>query len=173
MRATTFALIAAVGALAACGSRDSRARSRSADSSATAEAPLVRERPGETTITSTDGNIELALRADTVAMRLSKRVLDEADAKLDNKRSDSKLGAMIENVVKSAVKSGLSTEVSYRLDEIKDARYEDGAIRFDYVKRHDLSFENVKQDKRPVLEMFRPDDAERFVGLVNAAKSKR
>jgi len=83
---------------------------------------------------------------------------------------DSGLSGSIERLVKSTVQSALSQQVSYPLSEIREARYENGEIKLDVRGRQPRLFTNTKVGGKRLMESFRPDDAQRFVGAVNARK---
>jgi hypothetical protein len=132
----------------------------------------ARDASSAVVITTYDGNVDLGLDRDTVFMRLSDRVLTKARKGLDTQTTADGFGAWIEKTVKGKVAEALQHRIAYPLDDIDDVRYEHGAIRFTYRDRHPLSFEELKIDKRPVLESFTPDDARRFVAAVRAAKRR-
>lgn len=175
--------VATIALVVGCRKADS-ARDASAPASAPPGVPSASSAPaaprtpraGDLTIITTDSAVALSLEGDTVAMRLSDKVLAQArhDMEKDKDHRDSSaFGASIERMVKSTVSSALGTRITYALTDLDDVRYDGGAIKFDYRRRkHLMSFESVKPNKRPALESFEPVDARRFVAAVRAAKGK-
>jgi hypothetical protein len=178
MRTRTLVLALVAAGLAAAGCRPSASAGDAAEAAKedTAGAGAMLEAPepqpvDSIEITTTAGTVTLGLARDTVYMRLSDATLEMAARGLDTAEARSGgVGARIERMVKSSVRSMLRQRISYALADIEDVRYEDGAITFRYRDERTLSFEDVKSDDRPVLESFSPPDAARFVAAVRAAK---
>jgi hypothetical protein len=165
--AYSVCLVASLGiTLYGCGK--SRAEERPATSNV--------ERSDEVAITTRDGNVVLALTsANTVAMRLSdslrKYVNEEVAREFANDSADSRFGRWIQRTTADLVAKGTALEFAVPVHEIKDVRYEDGEIRFDYTARRKLQFSSFNKDGRSPLNDFRPEDAERFVEAVRKAAS--
>jgi hypothetical protein len=51
---------------------------------------------------------------------------------------------------------------------VKDVRYTDGRIEFEWNERPTRLLDQTKVNGKPFLESFRPADAERFVAAVRA-----
>jgi hypothetical protein len=134
--------------------------------------------PREMSMTTEGGEVVLALRADSVVMRLSDSTLAEVRAETDTgdvEGDPASVAARLERLVKSGVQKALSKEIAVSVDRIEEIRYEDGRIVMRVEKAPKvLNFESVKVgDNRPVLASFPPDDARRFVAAVRAAKARR
>ena len=124
--------------------------------------------PDAIAIVTTDGSMMLAVRADSIRMRLSDSVLAEASKGLDSSTAKGDgFSASIEKFVKKTVKSGLGMELTVAISTLKDARVEHGAIVLENKSGSTKSvFSSTKVDKKPLLESFSAADAERFVKAV-------
>lgn len=179
-----FALaLCCVSALAACSfERKQESSSPATAEGASAATPsdpsrkVEAEPTADIAIETRDGNVVLALGEDEVFMRLSDKALAEASKELktrDTDPKDTKVGAMIEDMVKKGIEKAINSRIVYQLHEIRDVRYEDGEIRFEYRDKHVMSFETFKgEDDENVMSRFRPDDARRFVSAVKQALRK-
>lgn len=138
---------------------------------------------GSVSMTSTDGAVVMSLRHDSVVVAFSdsvrNKVKSEVDKSMKEEAYDKDAGAvgeLIKGVVQKSVTAGLGEIFDkargFEVSSVKDVRYKDGAIEFDYVKEPTWTFKDMKLDKRPVLESFHPADAARFVGAVRAHLSK-
>jgi len=138
---------------------------------------------GSVSMTSTDGAVVMSLRHDSVVVAFSdsvrNKVKSEVDKSMKEEARDKDAGAvgeLIKGVVQKSVTAGLGEIFDkargFEVSSVKDVRYKDGAIEFDYVKEPTWTFKDMKLDKRPVLESFHPADAARFVGAVRAHLSK-
>ena len=165
MRPAIAGLLAAALLLVSCRHRDadhSAAASASSSASGAASADDVR-------IQTTTGELDLALVGDTISAGLAQRALEKAREATDTaKVSATGLGGSIERLVKSSVQQGLSSRVAFPVSAVKDVRYEDGRIQFEWNERPTRLFEQTKVNGKPFLESFRPDDAQRFVDAVRA-----
>jgi hypothetical protein len=173
-------LLAAAAALAACkgDKSDAAVITPGEGTLEPAQRPTTAANPDAVVITSENGAVSMGLGQDAVWMQLSDSVRQLASAKLardsaasQGRDKGSALGAMIERTVKQSVHSMLNKRIDVPLSSIEDVRYEDGEIVFDYAgSRPLLNFESVKVDDRKVLQSFPPDEAQRFVAAVRAAK---
>ena len=134
---------------------------------------------GSVSMTSTDGAAVMSLRHDSVVVAFSDSIRNvvktEVAKSMKEEAKDKDEGAvaeLIKGVVQKSVTAGLGEifdkSRGFPVSSVKDVRYEDGAIRFDYVKEPAWTFKDMKLDKRPILESFHPADAARFVGAVRA-----
>lgn len=131
--------------------------------------------PNAIAIVTLDGSMTLAVRADSIRMRLSDSVLAEASKSLDSSSAkEDGFGASIEKFVKKTVKSGLGMELTVAISTLKDARVEHGVIVLETKSGSTKSvFEGTKVDKKPLLESFSAADAERFVKAVKERIANR
>ncbi|MFL5579760.1 MAG: hypothetical protein ACJ8AO_05250 [Gemmatimonadaceae bacterium] len=133
------------------------------------------DRPADSlTIHNRDGSVDLGLANGAVWMALSDSVRAKVRADMVRDTADTAgggIGGLIERTVKQNVRGLLEQRITRPLDDIRDVRYQDGRIVFDYSGSSLVKFENIKVNKgEPVLASFREDDARRFVAEVRRAK---
>jgi hypothetical protein len=158
----SIALVATALLLIACSRRDTEeARGGSA-------APVASS-AGDVRIQTTSAQLDLALTGDTISAGLAPDALETARRATDSASvSGSGLGPSIERMVKSTVQSAVSSRVRFPVSAVKDVRYRNGAIEFEWNERPTRLFEQTKVNGKPFLESFAPGDAERFVRAVRA-----
>ena len=122
-------------------------------------------------IRTTDGAIQLGLARDTVYMGLTDSVLTLArnDMARDTEETKNVIAGTIEKFVKKSVSSALQTRLKYPLTDLDSATYSNGAIKFAYRDKRRMAFEDVSQNGHKALQSFTPEDAQRFVSVVNSA----
>jgi hypothetical protein len=129
-------------------------------------------RAGDVRIVTQDNGIDLAMLGDSISTGLSASALAKVRRETDTTTvRGSGFGASIERMVKSTVSSAIGTRVSFPLSAVKAVRYEGGAIRFDWTGKPLTLFDHSVVNGRPVLESFRPEDAQHFVDAVMARKA--
>jgi len=160
---------AAAITLTACG-RDERKVSPHLVSRDTVARQLA---PGDVRILSADSSIELAVIGDSVVGGFGKKVLDQIKEKTDtNAVSGSGFGASIEKLVKTSVAGALSKEMEYPIASIRDVKYEDGRLDFYAEDGSRMRFFENKHDSKPdSANVFRAEDAQRFIDAFHARKS--
>jgi hypothetical protein len=162
MRALPAALFAAVLATAGCSHDRNDARPSPPPVVSGGSAADVR-------IQTTSAQLDLALTGDTISAGLAGDALAKARQATDTLGVHATgLGGSIERMVKSTVQSAVTHRVTFPVSDVRDVRYEDGEIRFDWNRKPTNLFEQTKVNGRPFLASFRPDDAERFVQAVRA-----
>lgn len=137
---------------------------------------------GSVSMTTRNGALVMSLRHDSIVVAFSdsirRKVRSEVTASTDkHDAAESAIGEVVRGVVKSAV-TGALTEVfdkarGFPVSTLRDVRYEDGAMRFDYLREPAWTFDSFKVDDEPLLEQFHPADAARFVGAVRAQLRRR
>lgn len=126
---------------------------------------------GEVRIVTADSGVDLMLVRDSISGGLSEATLAKIRQSVDTTSVKSTgIGASIEKLVKSTVTSAVGTRVVVPLSAVKDVRYEEGRLQFDWNGKPTKIFDNTKVNGKPVMESFRPDDARRFVDAVRARK---
>lgn len=126
--------------------------------------------PGDIRIVNEDNAVELTLVGDRITAGLSDQVVNKVRRELDTTgRNESGIGANIANMVKGAVANSIGSRVAFPLSDVKDVRYEDGRLVFEWKKEHRI-FDQSKVNGKRTDESFRPDDARRFVDAVRARK---
>ena len=180
MRPSTYAV--ALGGLllaGACsrGSDDER-RAQRRDEKPDAHVSIMRSAdgaralgPGDVRIVTTDSGIDLALIGDSISTGLSQRAVARVREETDTTKVDGGgFAAGIEKMVKGSVQSAIGTRVAFPISGVRDARYENGRIVFDWNGKSPGVFDNTKINGKPLLASFTPADAQRFVDAVRARK---
>jgi mRNA-degrading endonuclease HigB of HigAB toxin-antitoxin module len=158
----------------ACGRRDANDRGgvESQGNVAHRDSALVLG-PGDVRIVNEDSSVEMAVVGQQIVVRLSDKTMEKVRRETDTTAlKDSGFAASIEKVVKRTVQSALGQQFTYPLTDVRDAKYEDGAIVLDVKGKQPRLLANTKFNGRKLLESFRPDDAKRFVAAVNAKKAR-
>ena len=137
-------------------------------------------------MTST-GAMLMRLRHDSVLVGFSdslrRSVKHDVDTSFKKDASDEESSAL-GRVVKSAVQATVQTTLNEVFDkergfpvaDLKDARYEDGKIVFQYRTKEatpTIRPDKISNDGKPFLSQFHPADAARFVGAVRARMGAR
>lgn len=165
MRSATPGLLAAALLLASC-SRHGDADRAAATTSSSSASPSA---PGDIRIQTTANELDLALVGDTISAGLAPSALEKARQATDTARvTGTGIGGSIERLVKRSVQEGLSKRVAFPVSAVKDVRYQDGRIEFEWNERPTRLVDQTKVNGKPFLESFRPDDAQRFVDAVRA-----
>lgn len=125
--------------------------------------------PGAVSIRTNDHRMTLTLARDTVSMGLSDSVLADVKRQMAKDTSDHGIAGAFSGFIKKTVSSALHGRVAYPVQDIQDAKYENGRIVFTYRQPREMKFEDVSTDHNKVLTMFPPDDAKRFVAAVDSA----
>lgn len=193
-------LLAAVALTTACSHRDDTASANTAESDsiaatvnsagrvvqrAAARAGVVTtaptNAPGAVVIHTTDNKMTLTLAHDTVSMGLSDSVLADVKQKMASDTNQHGLAGAFSGFIKKTVSSALHSRVAYPVQDIQDAKYENGRIEFTYRQPREMKFEDVTLDHgdmkvgggnahdRKALDSFAPADAQRFVQAVDSA----
>ncbi|HEX4469047.1 MAG TPA: hypothetical protein VH080_05910 [Gemmatimonadaceae bacterium] len=161
----------AVVIAAACGGRDSDDRgSAQVQGNVAHRDSALTLGPGDVRIVNEDSSVEMAVVGQQIVVRLSDKTMDKVRRETDTTHTDSGFGGSIERIVKSTVQSALGQQWTYPLTDVRDAKYEDGAIEFDVNGKQPRLLANTKFNGKKLLESFRPDDARRFVDAVNKKK---
>jgi hypothetical protein len=164
----------AVLVVAACGRRDANDRGgvESQGNLTHRDSALVLG-PGDVRIVNEDSSVEMAVVGQQIVARLSDKVMDKVRRETDTTglKDSAGFAASIQKMVKRTVQSALGQQITYPLTEVRDAKYENGAIVLDGNGNQPRLFANTKFNGRKLLESFRPDDAKRFVAAVNAKKA--
>ena len=175
MRHPRCLLLLILAASAACRHQDAddtvRMNMSRPPATVASDVPLA---AGDIRITSADGNVDLALIADSISGGLSQSALAKVRRETDtNAVQGSDFGASIEKMVKGTVQSALRTRVSFPLSAVREVRYDGKRLVFDWTGKAQPGFGHVNVDHKDVLESFTPDDAQRFVIAVRARQRER
>jgi hypothetical protein len=125
--------------------------------------------PGDLRIYNRDSTVDVILMGNSILAGLSPKTIakvkDAVNAKTSGETTG--IGGSIAQIVKTSVASAIGTHASYPLNQIRDIRYEDNTIVFEWKNgdEHEL-FSNTKVDGEKVSRTFAEDDAERFIAAV-------
>jgi len=125
--------------------------------------------PGDMRIYNRDSTVDLILAGNRILAGLSPKTIAKVKDAVSSKTAGETtgIGGSIAQIVKTSVASAIGTHASYPISEIRDIRYEDNTIVFDWKNgdKHEL-FTNTKVDGEKVSRTFRQEDAERFIEAV-------
>jgi hypothetical protein len=131
--------------------------------------------PGDLRIFNSDSAVDLTLQGDKILAGLSPKMVAKIRAELDTSGAGDTggLGGNIAKIVKTTVASTIGTHAAFPLADIRDVRYENGALIFDWKDggTHEL-FGSVKVNQGKVSNSFRAEDAARFIAAVRARKGE-
>ncbi len=125
--------------------------------------------PGDMRIYNRDSSVDLILAGNNVLAGLSPKTIakvkDAVNAKTAGETTG--FGGSIAQIVKTSVASAIGTHASYPVSEIRDIRYDDNTIVFEWKNgdEHEM-FSNTKVDGEKVSRTFSQEDAERFIAAV-------
>ena len=131
--------------------------------------------PDDIAITTTSGAMTLAVRSDSIRMRMSYSARNKVTAELKNGPSDtaSGMGAWIARKAKGMAAKGLSMEMSMPIANVESAAVDkNGAIVIIYKGGVSDPFANTKVNQTPLMSAFARADAERFAALVSSKVRK-
>ena len=164
--APSFRALALAVSLAACG--------RGGDANVDVNMSGPARGPDDLAITTTSGGMTLAVRADSMRMRLADSMRNKVTAELrtDNADTGAGFGAWIARKAKSVAADGMNLEMSVPIADVEKATVENGRIVLTFRSGVANPFEGTKVDKTPLLEAFSAADAEKFVAMVRAKLRK-
>ena len=125
--------------------------------------------PGDMRIYNRDSSVDLILAGNNILAGLSPKTIAKVKDAVNAKTSGETTGfsGSIAQIVKSSVASAIGTHASYPVSEIRDIRYEDNTIVFEWKNgdEHQL-FSNTTVQGEKVSRTFPQADAERFIAAV-------
>ena len=125
--------------------------------------------PGDMRIYNRDSSVDLILAGNNILAGLSPKTIakvkDEVNAKTAGETTG--FGGSIAQIVKSSVASAIGTHASFPVNEIRDIRYENNTIVFEWKNgdKHELFSSTTVQGEK-VSHTFRQEDAEQFIAAV-------
>jgi len=134
--------------------------------------------PGDVRVYNADSSVDMILQGEKVLVGLSPKTIAKVRQELDTSNakdtSGGAFGASISQLVKKTVANAIGTHVVYPLADIRDVRYDNGRLVFDWTDggQHQL-FGKMNVNGRDVSNTFRSDEAQRFIDAVHARKSAR
>lgn len=130
--------------------------------------------PGDVRIVTVGDGFDLALIGDSISSGLSRTTLAMMRRETDSATvGGSGFGADLEKLVKGKVQQAVATRVSVPLSAVREVRYEQGALIFDWNGKPPALFAQTKINGKSFLESFTPDDARRFADAVRLRKGRR
>ena len=129
--------------------------------------------PGDIRIFDADSAVDLTLMGDKILAGLSPKTVAQVKSEID-KSADadtSGLGGSISQIVKRSVAGAIGTHAVFPLSDIRDIRYENSQIVFDWVDggKHEL-FGSTRVNGNKGSKSFNREDAMRFIQAVRARK---
>jgi len=125
--------------------------------------------PGDMRIYNRDSSVDVILAGNAILAGLSPKTIAKVKDEVNSKTSGETtgIGGSIAQIVKSSVASAIGTHASYPLNELRDIRYEDETIVFEWKNGDDHElFSNTKVNGQKVSHTFAQEDAERFIAAV-------
>ena len=151
----------------------SSSREKHANVKVEMQAPPDSLSPGDLRIYNTDSTVDLVLRGRDILAGLSPKMVSQINAKIDTStaKDSTGLGAGIASIVKKSVAGAIGTHAVFPISDIRDIRYEDDQIIFDWNDgRKHMIFENTNVNGKKASRSFREEDAQRFIEAVKARK---
>ncbi len=138
------------------------------------EAPPDSLGPGDLLIQNADSSVDLILAGDRIWAGLSPKTVAKVRRQMDtSQRSDTGLGGSIAKLVKTGVAGAIDKHAVYRLSDLRDVRYENGRLIFDWKSGgHDTMFQNTRVNGDRADGTFSKEDAERFIAAVHARQKQ-
>jgi hypothetical protein len=131
--------------------------------------------PNDLRVYSADSSVDLILMGDKILAGLSPITVAKVKSQLDNSasRDTSGIGGSISAMVKKSVAGAIGTHAVFPVADIRDIRYEDQQIVFDWKDggKHQL-FGNTNVNGHKASSSFRPEDAQRFIEAVRARMAR-
>jgi hypothetical protein len=129
--------------------------------------------PGDIRIFDADSAVDLTLQGDKILAGLSPKTIAQVKGEIDKSTDGDTagLGASISQIVKRSVAGAIGTHAVFPLSDIKDIRYENDQIVFDWADggKHEI-FGGTKVNGSSKSKSFRKEDAMRFIQAVRARK---
>lgn len=123
-------------------------------------------------IHSDDGALRMGLTDEFVYFALSDSVLAEARVEMAADSPPDGIGGTIAGIVKGGVSRALRFRARYHVDDIRDIRWENGRMVFDFVDP-DRRITSLDVDDRPLDEIFTEEDVRAFGEHFRQVKRQR
>ena len=120
-----------------------------------------------------NGAVKMGLTRERVYIEVSEAVREHVDERIAEgmEEGDSRIARSIENAVRRGVRSAMSIDIEFDVDEIRDVEYRGGELVFDFVNDEERSLDNIRIDDEPVMRSFPPGDARAFVDAFRRVKA--
>lgn len=158
--------IAALILLTAC-----EGNARFSDAEEDTAATIDADRDDRYAIYSRGGEVKLGLTDEAIYYRLSDSLLQEVDREMARETEGRDgIGGAIADAVTGGVSDLLRHQMEYRVEDIRDLRYQDGQIAITFEDGTTETPDVESEDGEPV---FPQDDAERFIDAFRKVKQAR
>ncbi|NIP82272.1 MAG: hypothetical protein GWM90_24850 [Gemmatimonadetes bacterium] len=118
--------------------------------------------PDRHAMLSEDGNVKMGLTDEFVYFALSERALEEARAEMREEADKEGVEGFFGGVLEKTVGKALGFRAKYPVAEIRDIRWEDGAMRIDFMDPDRSLDRSFRVDDEPVAEAFSEEDVRAF-----------
>ncbi|MEI6812707.1 MAG: hypothetical protein WCL36_00850 [bacterium] len=147
----------------ACGGSDTPTKDTVVMSMPSAQ----RTEPEDIAITTTDGSMTMAVRGDSLRLRLSDATREKVRAELDTSKVEGNgFGARISKALKSKVSAGIGVEMAIPLSTIKDARLNGSRLVIESTQTGKELFDGTQAGGKPLGDAFSSEDAKRLIDFL-------
>jgi hypothetical protein len=122
-------------------------------------------------IVSRDGQAMLLLMDTTIVAQMTDRGLARINSREQTDTIKSAASRMVARMALGALVPFFDHGIAYHLRDLADARYADGRLLLIRANGDDV-FRDVEIGKGPLMESFRPADAEAFAAQARAARAR-
>ncbi|MBW3552691.1 MAG: hypothetical protein KY466_04225 [Gemmatimonadetes bacterium] len=124
-------------------------------------------------IRSDDGAVRMGLTDDVVYFALSDSVRAVARAEMEDDTPREGIAGSIAGAVRGGVSRALAFRAKYPVAEIRDIRWEDGRMTFDFEDPDRTLSREFEVDDRPIAEAFSEQDVLAFAREFRRLKRQR
>ncbi len=132
--------------------------------------------PGELRIYNGDSTLDVVLIGDKIAAGLSPKMIAKVRHDMDSSsatHADSGLGGRIAKLVTSTVADKIGTHVEYPIRGLKDIRYDNGRLVFDWkTGKKQTLFEDTRIQDKKASDKFSPEEAQKLIDAVHARQKE-
>jgi len=125
------------------------------------------------TVTSTDGNVRMALTDGFMYFALTEQVLDEVRGEMRDVTEKEGAAGLIGGFVERTVGKALQARALYPLDEVEDVRWEDDAMQVVFTQRRRSIDDAFRVSDEPITTAFSEDAVRAFGEELRALKDAR
>lgn len=130
--------------------------------------------PGDVRIYNADSTLDVVLIGDKIAAGLSPKMIAKVRRDMDSsKTSDSGLGGSIAKLVTSTVADKIGLHAEYPLRDLKDVRYDNGRLVFDWKTGSDHTlFKTTNINGNKADDTFTEAEAQKLIAAVHARQKE-
>ena len=124
-------------------------------------------------IVSDDGVVKMGLTREWVYFALSDSTRAEAEAELEADAEEGGIQGFFGGIMRNVVGKALNFRAKYAITEIRDVRWEDGRMRFEFVDPERRLDDNLELgEDRSVTEAFGEEAVKEFAEAFRAVKEE-